>query len=351
MSNVTAQKRAATSSRQRIAIGLGLLVSVVFLYLAFRELQPEAFLDRLSEVNLLWLLIGAATYSLAVAVIALRWQFLLRAVKLVPLWPLSQIVAIGYMGNNVYPLRAGEALRVYLLKRNHDVPIAQAATTAVVERAFDGLVMLSFIIVGLLASGIASPEIETVVSFAAPIFLLAMLVFFILAAQPNLLRRVVGLVARILPESLANLVHSLTDGVIAGLEGLRSPLYLAGTVICSFITWGIEAVVYWMVMAAFGLELGYPVALLVVGTVNLAGLIPASPGQVGVYEFFASTVLMAAGVPQETALAYAIVVHVVIWLPVTVVGFLFLARMGLGINAVQQARTTEVPQSVVDSGD
>ena len=93
-----------------------------------------------------------------------------------------------------------------------------------------------------------------------------------------------------------------------------------------------------------------PVALLVVGTVNLAGLIPASPGQVGVYEFFASTVLMAAGIQQETALAYAIVVHIVIWLPVTIVGFLSLARMGLGVNAVQQARTTETAQPVTDVG-
>jgi uncharacterized protein (TIRG00374 family) len=145
-------------------------------------------------------------------------------------------------------------------------------------------------------------------------------------------------------------VLSLSDGVIAGLEGLRSPLYLAGTVICSFATWAIEAVVYWMVMWAFGLDLGYPVALLVVGTVNLAGLIPASPGQVGVYEFFASTVLMAAGIQQETALAYAIVVHIVIWLPVTVAGFVSLARMGLGVNAVQQARTTETAQPMTDVG-
>jgi uncharacterized membrane protein YbhN (UPF0104 family) len=91
-------------------------------------------------------------------------------------------------------------------------------------------------------------------------------------------------------------------------------------------------------MWAFGLELGYPVALLVVGTVNLAGLIPASPGQVGVYEFFASSVMEAVGVAQDRALAYAIVVHIVIWLPVTLAGFAFLVRYGLGWNDITKAK-------------
>lgn len=94
-------------------------------------------------------------------------------------------------------------------------------------------------------------------------------------------------------------------------------------------------------MWAFGLELGYPVALLVVGTVNLAGLIPASPGQVGVYEFFASAVLTAVGIAQNTALAYAIVVHIVIWLPVTLVGFFFLVQYGLGWRAISNASELE----------
>ncbi len=103
----------------------------------------------------------------------------------------------------------------------------------------------------------------------------------------------------------------------------------------------IEASVYWMVMFAFDLNLSYAVALLVVGTVNLAGLIPASPGQLGVYEFFASTVMRAAGVPNNQALAYAVVVHIVIWLPVTLVGFYFLARQGLGWSAITRARDLE----------
>lgn len=339
------KKKPPNKLYRRLLVLVGVLISVVFLYIAFRGLNPAAFVESLTDINLPLLFLAAATYFFAVTVIAWRWQFLLRAVRPISLVPLTQIVTIGYMGNNVYPLRAGEALRLFLLKRNHDVPVAGAATTVVIERVFDGIVMLSFILLGLLLVDVTSEQIQLVLSIAVPIFGIAVVVFFTLAAFPNLLRRLVGWVAGLLPDAMSDIVLALSDSIIDGLGSLRSPLHLAGAIVTSYTTWAIEAVVYWMVMWAFGLDLGYPVALLVVGTVNLAGLIPASPGQVGVYEFFVSAVMVAVGIAQDTALAYAIVVHIVIWLPVTLVGFGFLVRYGLGWDAIRNANQLQEAQS------
>ena len=331
------EKRKNNSSRQ-IALAIGILISLFFLWFAFRGLQPDAFFESLSDINLALLALGAATYAFAVLVIAWRWRFLLSAIKPVPLLPLTKIVAIGYMGNNVYPFRAGEALRLFLLKRRHDVPIGGAATTVVIERVFDGIVMLSFILIGLYFVDVTSEQIQQVVTIATPIFVVAVVVFFSLAMFPKNLERLIRWVATIFPSAIQERLIDLGDDILAGLKGLRSPVHLIGAIITSYGTWAIEACVYWIVMWAFGLDLGYPVALLVVGTVNLAGLIPASPGQIGVYEFFASAVMVAVGVAQDRALAYAIVVHIVIWLPVTLVGFAFLVQYGLGWNAITNAQ-------------
>ncbi len=328
-------------SRRRWLVAVGVIISIIFVVIAFRGLQPGAFMDSLATVNLPLLGVAALSYFAAVTVIAWRWQFLLRAFQHVPLSTLTRIVAIGYMGNNAYPLRAGEALRIGLLSRDYDVPVAQAATTVAVERVFDGLVMLSFVLGGLLLVDVQSPQINLVASVAAPLFGVALLLFIVLAAFPNILAGLVERISQLLPERIGEILLSLSDDILSGLAGLRSPLHLLGAVITSFATWAIEAGVYWLVLVAFDLPLGYPVALLVVGTVNLAGLIPASPGQIGVYEFFASSVLMGVGIAQDTALAYAIVVHIVIWLPVTLVGFLFLVRRGLGWTDIQNARDLE----------
>lgn len=333
-------------NRKRIAIAVGLLVSLVFLWLALGKLKPEDFFASLQNVQIGWVLLGAIVYFGAVLVISLRWQFLLRPIQYVPLLDLARIVCVGYMGNNVYPLRAGEALRIYLLKRNHGVPVPRSTTVVIVERVFDGLVMLAFIFTALLSVQTQSDAINKVATFAAPLFFIAMLVFFILAAQPNLLRRFVGLITRLLPGRLHEIAEHLSEEVIHGLEALRSPVNLIGAIISSFLSWGVEALVYWIVMRAFNLDLPYAAALLVVGTVNLAGLLPAAPGNVGVYEFFVGVVLTTLGIADATATAYAIVVHLVIWLPVTLLGFILLTRMGMTWSSVGKAKELEAQAAV-----
>ncbi len=335
-------------NKRWLAIGFGILVSGVFLWFAFRNLNPEAVIGSIQHVNPIWLLIGAGVYFIDVTVISLRWGFLLRSIQKVPLRSLFPLVTIGYMGNNVYPLRGGEFLRTFLLQRNRHIPVVRAMTTVVVERVFDGLVMLTFILVALVFEGSISPEIRMVAKIAAPIFLVAIAVFFVLAARPNTLRQTMHFLGRFAPGRLHDILTRLADDVTAGLEGLRSPANLAGAVFCSFGSWMLEAVVYWMVAFAFNLQVSYTAMLLTVGVVNLAGLIPASPGQIGVFEFFVSLVLVAAGVAQAQANAYALVVHVVIWLPVTLVGFYFLARQGLGWGAVTHAQ--ELETEAVGSG-
>lgn len=327
-------------NRQVIVLA-SVLVSAVFLWLAFRTLNPEAFIASLRTINPFWLAVGAVVYFAAVVVIALRWQFLLRAIRFVPLNNLIPLVCIGYMGNNVYPFRAGEVLRIGLLRRLHDVPLAKGTTTVVVERVFDGIVMLSFILIALLFVPDIAPEVRTVAAFAAPLFVTALSVFLLLAARPQIMQQMAEWVARLLPGRLREVVLHLSGDITHGLEGLRSPADLAGAVCASYGSWAIEACVYWIVTFAFDLNLSYPTLLLVVGVVNLAGLIPASPGQIGVYEFFVRAGLVGVGVREDTALAYAVVVHIVIWLPVTLAGFYFLARLGLGWRAVTSAADGE----------
>ena len=209
-------------------------ISAVFLALAFRGLQPDQFISSLAQIDAPLLLIAAVVYCVAVVVIALRWQFLLRAVKLVPLRALSQLVFIGYMGNNIYPLRAGDALRIVLLRRNYAVPIVRVTTIVIIERLFDGCVMLTFILFSLLFIDLQSPEITAIVEVTTPLFAAALIIAFFLAAKPELLRAVTKQAIRLLPEQLGSLFARTSEDITAGLEGLRSPWHLLGAVISSF---------------------------------------------------------------------------------------------------------------------
>lgn len=327
--------------KQRLLVIVGIAISALFLWLAFQGLNPAAVWSYIQEANLPLLIFAALWFFVSVAVMGLRWQFLLRSIRFVPLRPLTELVCIGYTGNNVYPLRAGEVLRIYLLQRNHGISFTRGMVTAVAERLFDGLVMLTFVFVALALLDDADPTLRAIALTTAPIFLIGLGVFFFLAAKPDILRRIVERVTRILPGKLREIVMRLSDEVLEGLEGFRTPADLIGTIIASYATWVLEASVYWIVAIAFNMQLDFAATLLVVGVVNLAGLIPASPGQVGVFEFFTILVLTSVGVAEAQASAYALVVHLVVWLPVTVLGFILLARQGLTFNSVAHARELE----------
>ena len=318
-----------------------MITSAVFLALAFRGLHPSQFWSSLAELNPPLLLVAVLVYFAAVVVIALRWQFLLRAIKYVPLPALTKLVFIGYMGNNVYPLRAGDALRIILLRRNHQLPLLRSTTIVALERMFDGCVMLTFVLFSLLLIDLESAEVTMIVSISAPLFAIALIIALALAAKPNLLRRALSPLLRLLPRQLGGMLGNFAEEVLAGLEGLRSQRHFLGAVISSYFTWAIEAGAYWVVMRAFDLELSFAVALLVVGAVNLAGLIPASPGQVGVNEFVVISIMTALGIAAPLATAYAVVVHLTIWLPITLAGFILLLKQGLSWADIGMAKELE----------
>ncbi len=320
---------------------LGILISLFFLWVSFRSLDPELVLANIGKANGGLLLLAAGVYFSALAAISYRWYFVLRSVRNIPGLRLMPLVIICYMGNNIYPFRTGEILRIFLLQRDHAVPFARSTATVFVERIFDGLTMIGFVLIGLLFVDVQSIPVRTVATIGAPLFLIALILFWVLASQPILMRWTAGLFTRPLPGKLREVVLHLTEDVIQGMGALRTPADVLGAAILSILSWMIEAGVYWLVAFAFGFNLSYPVMLLTVGAVNLAGLIPSSPGQIGVYEFFVSTVLMAVGIANAEAKAYALVVHMVIWLPVTLFGAFLLLRRGLSPTMLARANSLE----------
>lgn len=323
--------------RQQLLVLIGIAVSILFLWLAFRNLQPETVLQNLGSANLPLLLIAAVWFFASLIVIALRWGFLLKSIQPVPTKELTELVSIGYMGNNVYPFRAGEVLRIVLLWRSHQIPVIKTTTTVLIERVFDGVVMLTFILIGVSFTTIGGDTLRSLANVATPIFIIALAVFLGLALRPNILRKIVNIVTQFLPARLGDGLGKLGEQVIEGLEGLRTPADLLGTVVTSYASWMLHVMVYQLVASAFGMNSDYGLMMIVVGAVNLAGLIPASPGQLGVFEFFASQVLIGAGVESSLALTYALTVHVVIWLPVTLLGFYFLIQRGLSWRDIRKA--------------
>ena len=99
--------------------------------------------------------------------------------------------------------------------------------------------------------------------------------------------------------------------------------------VTSVIIWLFETGKYWFVMHAFDFEVSFFALMLMNGIVNLITIIPAAPGYIGTFDASGIAVLLAYGVDQATAAGYTIVLHVALWLPITIVGAYFMTREGI----------------------
>jgi uncharacterized protein (TIRG00374 family) len=327
-------------------VWIGLPVSLFFLYLAFRGQDPAEIRDAFSRVDWRWLPPALVLLYTGITIRAYRWHVLLRPVCDIPTREVFPITIIGYAANNVLPLRAGELVRAWTLEQRYGVRKTAALATIAVERLFDGLTMLLFVggaatVVGLTA------ELQHVALVAAAIFAAAFLGMGVLLAGGSLRDRLLRLVLGPLPASLSARVERMAQSFLAGLGVLSRRGDLALVAATSVIAWGFETSMYWAVAQAFGNPLATtmtPVgALLTTAFTNLATLVPSGPGYVGTFE--AGVLLAVNGalsIGRGLALSYAVLLHVLLWAPVTLWGAIEWWRLGIaGTRHVSLAQAVE----------
>ena len=328
---------------------LGVLISIVFIWLALRGLRLDEFWDSVKQANYFWLLPGIAVYFVGVWVRAWRWHYLLGPIKKIPTATMFPITTIGYMGNNIYPARAGEVLRAVMLKRKEGVAVSASLATIIVERIFDGVVMLAFVFVNLpeLAkmtntSGMVG-SIQQVAVLGTGVFLGALAVFLLAAMFPQTAMKIgLWFIYRFIPKRFQERVISLSNKFLDGLASLRSPFNALMVFLTSVIIWLLETGKYWFVMHAFNFSVSFFALMLMNGIVNLATTIPSAPGYIGTFDAPGIAVLTAYGVEHSVAAGYTLVLHVALWLPITLLGAYFLTREGMHWSDSLRAETSDV---------
>lgn len=321
---------------KRVRLILGLIISGIFLFWALNGLELDQFWFHLQGATYWWLLPGIGVYFIGVWVRTWRWHYLLRPLKAIPLSRLFPVVCIGYAGNNIYPARAGEVLRAYILREQEGISVSANMATVVVERLFDGLVMLAFVMFTLPFANFGD-RYNNFVFFFSFLFMGALAVFLVMAARPKWIEQVVAVVLRYLvPVRFQDTINDLVTRFLFGLSSLRRGRDVMMIFLTSVLIWLLETLKYWFVMQAFPFEVPFTVLMLMNGIVNLATTLPAAPGHIGTFDGPGIEVLEAFGVSQAMATGYTLVLHAALWLPITVIGLFYLWRARLDVGHVQK---------------
>lgn len=321
----------------RALVGTG--ISLVFLYVAFRGQDFGDIRDALGEVNLAWTVPALVLYFVGVWVRAIRWAILMRPLARVTARQLFPIVVVGYMANNVLPLRAGELVRSVVLRQRLGIRKSSALATIAIERIFDGVTMLTFMLVATAFVSFTS-QLENLAVIAFVLFAVLLVGLVVLTFGGSLVDRMLQAVLGPMPDQLAERVERMANSFLHGLGVLQKRRDLALVAALSFAAWSFEASMYWVLAIGFGgslrESLGVAETLLTTGVANMATLIPSSPGYVGQFEYGVKLVLNGAlGIPVGSALAYAILLHALLYFPVTIWGIWVWFRQQLSLKAIQ----------------
>lgn len=272
-----------------------------------------------------WTIPSALLLAAAIFLRAVRWRYLFVAETRPPLRPVLHALLVGYLFNNVLPARAGEAARVVVLQQRAQVSRAESAATVVVERAYDvaSLLVLLFVLVPFL------PEI----SWLRTALVLAVLLAAGLFAAAIVLVRwgaapfhgLVRPLARRRP-GWAERLETIVGNLVQGLAGVHRPRQAITAFLLTTLSWVVMGVSFWALVPAFDLGLPLVAGVFVLIATGLAAILPSSPGSLGVFEAAVVVALGAYGVGDSEALSYALVLHLVNWLPFLLVGALVLQR-------------------------
>jgi hypothetical protein len=329
--------------KRRWITAVGVLFTLISLYIAFRGIHPRQVLDILGRVNFWWAVPVVLATLVSIWLRALRWKLMLEPVKRVTLAHAYSATMIGFMANNILPMRLGELVRAYALGRNSGVSKSSAFATIVVERAFDLLAILLFLGVMLLRYSFARwVEAAGYVALVACVAMFA--VMALLRWKRAATMRVFNSLTARLPEPLEIKANGLMHRFLDGLEVLSRGRHVVLIMVLSLATWLAMAGSYYVAFLAFGLDLPLHASIVMVVLTALAVMLPSGPGFVGTFEVGAKYGLMLFAVGESVALSYALFYHAVQFVPITLLGLYHLWRENFSLRRAVGEEDEEAPK-------
>jgi uncharacterized protein (TIRG00374 family) len=326
----------------RVLVGIG--ISVVFLWASTREVSLRDLLSALSHARYEYLLPAMLSVVGSFTVRALRWRWILHPIKPVSMRNAFSATMIGFMANNVLPMRAGEVLRAVAIGRTEKMSRSAAVATIALERVFD---LVALLLVVLLGSRRHSLPAE--IRGAMWVLWAGTLVTLIAATLLVRSSRGPGAWIEAAPGGKTRLgrrAARMMNAFQGGLGVLRDPKRTLGCLVLSAVVWGFFVLTYHFSLEAFRLGLSLDAPFLLLGVVSIGVMLPSAPGYIGTMQLFFTLALEPFGVDKTLALSASWFFWFAQYTPVTAIGLAYFARENMTLRSALATKGDEERASV-----
>ena len=324
--------------RTVVVVGLAVGLLAVFLRNADLGRVWASVTSARADYLVLALLVTCLTFIVR----AERWQYLLEPLGATRFSTVFRTTVIGFAASAVLPARAGEVIRPYLLARREGLSATAAFATIIVERILDLVAVLVLMAAFLLwfDPGLEARDsaVFQAIRFGglvmAPIAVGTLLVMFFMAGHPDRLHAWLIKADAVLPARLATMLAKFAQTFAEGFAVVRSPGRLVAAMAWSLVLWIAIASGIWAVSVAFGVDMPFTGAWLMLAPLVVGVAVPTPGGVGGFHEAYRIGATAFFGADNDIAVGAAIVLHAFSVAPVTIAGLIFILQDGLKISSI-----------------
>ena len=315
-----------SSSAHGWSVLFGVLLSTGFIVLLIHQVDLAKSWAVLARIDFRLTLIPTFITFGTLALRPWRWQEIFPDDHRPSFWCCFRALAIANGANNFLPARAGDLLRCFLITGDHTLTGASVAiATLGLEKIFDGMVLSLLVLPAMLF--IMPPEWLTRIGVIS-LFVFSgavTAILFLHFASSWVVGAIRSFCRTVRLVSVGDKLVPLIVCYSKGLMVVRSPLRMASLAALTIVIWVADAALTWSLASTLGSSISFPAAILVSAVLGLGLAIPAAPGFIGTYEFFAVAGLNLAGLKPEAALAVALLMHAWSFLATSILGLVGIA--------------------------
>ena len=307
----------------------GTSISLFCFFIFFNKIDDLGkVIEIVTSVDFFIILFGFLIYFFSIYFRTLRWNSIFENKIKIKLTSLSRIVISGYMFNNLLPARLGELARIYHFNLVKRIDKSYLLGTILAERITDVIALFIFIGAGIFfvpkdllinLSDELGVNINLIYLFLILIGL--SIVFFVLMQFKTYRKIMTAFIPKF--NFINDKILSIVDSFFKGLFNLDKNKII-NIIFLALIIWIIEFSMFYIVETQIELNLDNTFLAIVFFGVfaNLSGIVPSTSGGWGPFELIGTIVLISFGADRESAAAFTIIVHLILWLPISIIGLI-----------------------------
>ncbi len=325
--------------RTWLSLLLGALVSGGAFLLILRSVDLYATFAAVASSIGYFVVAAVMVQMIAMGLAVVRWRVLLQPFP-TSFRRLTQVFFSAHLLNTLLPVKLGTVARVLLAAESEKLNVGFVLGSVAIEKVLDVVVML-VLLLGL-APFVPMPgwvRDSLMVTVLTVVVVLVALVLVGRLREP-LLNWLSRTESRILGNSSTR-VTGFVRGLLMSLENLTQRREAVPVLLWTAAIWLAGGAVNQLLFWALGIGVPWSAAWFVIVVLQFGTRIPALPANLGVFHYLVILALGVYGVDQSEALAYAILLHLVVFIVPALVGAVMALPLSTRLFALASGRLSK----------